>query len=643
MKTKLIFWILVLMMVCTVFSTSRGADKFYYGTYGGSYIQDFPSISDSLRFNIVYDSVSAAVIQYYVDNSLRAIVSNHQEGTPAYRASYSHYTLWEAERYPDSYYHLYYDRGTLVSDTSASGGKAMKFTYLSTRLIQWGPSYEQERGPESYPINYTAEFNLKFISALYDPPNQKSGNPPVPVCSLIVKDVARDSILKSQILYRSDFPRSDYKTFYLEDYTVPSGNRIDFQIYLFGTPTAHNFYVDYVKVYDGNGKELIKDKRHDQEIMNYVSQEWVDTTLANGDTVVYRWYLRDEPNYVDLFEPGRYIDSLIHTKSTERVGFQAFNQPGTILEGEYLLRQNPNEYSVDIYPTRWYGPDSSGENFQIGMDTLMMRLSDAKQIAITKGKDLWVFVQAHYFGYKTNRPDTCACCTTSFSASEVNYPGTYCYHLKRPPTSYEVRLQNFLALCYGAKSILNYCYYSYNSYQSVYHDTVLNLGLYNHIKNKTTDRWREIRDFTSPRVNILGPVLNQLTWQGACSNQEAGSFVLRNIQPSYIDSIVGIRNPDSTYVQAGFFTKSDSMFFMLVNRRTLPSEYDTFEVYFNFPDGPYVIADMYNPAVLDGKIYGFNRYMIFLQPGEGRLFRIERNTESEGKFVNPNALTPQTP
>jgi hypothetical protein len=161
---------------------------------------------------------------------------------------------------------------------------------------------------------------------------------------------------------------------------------------------------------------------------------------------------------------------------------------------------------------------------------------------------------------------------------------------------------------------------------------LLRLGLYNHIKGRPTDRWYEIKDFTGPRMEKLGPILNNLTWRGACSNQEVGSFILRNSQPSYIDSIIGIRNPDSTYVQAGFFTKSDSMFFMLVNRRTLPSEYDTFEVYFNFPDGPYVIADMYNPAVPNSRIYGFNQYKIFLQPGEGRLFRIERNTETEGKL-----------
>jgi len=50
----------------------------------------------------------------------------------------------------------------------------------------------------------------------------------------------------------------------------------------------------------------------------------VHTTLPNGDTVVYRWYLKDEPQYIDAFEPARYIDSLLREVSSERVILTTF-------------------------------------------------------------------------------------------------------------------------------------------------------------------------------------------------------------------------------------------------------------------------------------------------------------------------------
>ena len=86
MKTKLIFWILVLMMGCTVFSTIQGADRFYYGVYNGDPQTEFGYIRDSLRFNIVCaNNVNSQNISYWVADSLRAIVSNSND-------SYSPYT-----------------------------------------------------------------------------------------------------------------------------------------------------------------------------------------------------------------------------------------------------------------------------------------------------------------------------------------------------------------------------------------------------------------------------------------------------------------------------------------------------------------------------------------------------------------------
>ena len=60
-----------------------------------------------------------------------------------------------------------------------------------------------------------------------------------------------------------------------------------------------------------------------EQIKAYVDQPWVHTTLEDGDTVVYRWYLKNEPQHIDLFEPSRYIDGLLRGVSPERVDFTA--------------------------------------------------------------------------------------------------------------------------------------------------------------------------------------------------------------------------------------------------------------------------------------------------------------------------------
>jgi hypothetical protein len=618
MRTKYITLILTIFLIFIVLSTSYAADEFYYGVWGGEH---WPSVlKDSLKSNIATSWAYLDLLTGLANNGLRALVwsgDNNTDG-PGYWASNSHYTLWEPERFPESNYHLYYDGGTLVSDTSASGGKAMKFTNLSTRLLQWGPSYEQERGPESYPINYTAGFNLKFISALYDPPNQKSGNPPVPVCSLMVVDTISHSILKHKTLFRSDFPRRDYKLFYLEGYTVPSGNRIDFQIYIFGTTAAYYFYVDYVKVYDEYGKQLIDQKLHDQDIMAYVDSNWVrETKLPSGEPVVYRWQLKDEPNYIDYFQPFAHIDSLLKTVSEERVGFQAntkFAYPDFI--HDYMLRENPKDYSIDPYPTWKFGNNYSGEAYQEAWSTYTGWLERSKTVADNLNKDLWVTLQAHFWGDEVNDPDSCP------DGPAYPYEGKwYCGFQLRPPTGNELRLQTFLALCYGADGILNFYYMQWID-KSNPNQWKLRLGLYDTLAHAPTERWNELAHFTGPRVEKLGPIFNQLTWQGACSNQEVGSFVLRNSQTSYIDSVVG-RQHDSTYVQVGFFDHSDTSYFMLINRKCLDEEDETLKVYFDIPNGPYLLRDMYTnqPSYT---FYANCPSIISLKPGEGRLFRIEQ-------------------
>jgi len=627
MKTKWIFWIVAVIMIFAIFFISHGADRFYYGSYNG---EEYASVlRDSLRFNIVRsDASDAAEIQSIAQAGLRAIVANLDNTSPLYWSRKSHYTLWEAEGLPGSWVNLEYDGGILVDDASASGGKAMKFTGPGTpNTIQTGPGYEQEPNlpGDTAIIEYTAEFRLKRL--LTSPLGPMAPGPPkiVKVCSLKVVETVRDTILKDTLVYGSDFGAGGagpYKTFELV-YTVPPKdsvheyNIIEFQIYWFGNAGA--LYIDYVKVYDEYGEQLMSGFR-DSAITDYVSQGWVHDTIPGGDTVVYRWYLRDEPQSIDLFRPTAYIDSLLKEVSQERVGIQAFNYyRNPTMTHEYLLRQDPTDFCADIYPMKWLAQETTGVEYQDTLSDYTGHLNFVKTKADSLGKDFWLVAEA--FTDADTFEGTC------------DYPLIYwgdtswCPTCRRDPSQYELRLQTFLGLCYGADAIL---YFRYSWW--VDSKGYLITGLYDTLNNYKTHKWREIRDFTSPRVEKLGPIFNQLEWQGACLDDEVGFFVLRDADTSYIDSITASDEPH--WVEVGFFTADTGQYtdyFILVNRECLESEADDYYVFFTDEPGPYRIRDMYTDSVI-AVVDGFGgKFRVHLEAGEGRLFRLEpRNFTSHG-------------
>jgi hypothetical protein len=406
MKQKLIFGTLAVLMVFSIFSISRGADKFYYGSWGGNPERDFPFIKDSLRFNIVNTDVHSSTVDSFVNHSLRAMVGNYgcgstDEYSPYRQAGQSHYTLWEAEGWDGSYFNLSYNGGEVVNDPYASGGKAVKFTGPGTpRLIQWGPTYSQERGDPANPIKYTAEFRLKLFYSLYQP---RGGRLPTPgqefVCCIMVVDTVSDSILKADTLCKGEFPSDgSYKIFTLADYTVPVWNQIEFQIYWFALPVAIDFRIDYVKVYDQNGWDLIENPTHyvANQIKAYVDSPWVHTTLPDGDTVVYRWYMRDQPEYIDCYKPFAYIDSLLKLNLPHIPGAQfTCHYSDTIRIHEYLLRSHPEEYMVDAYV--FHADDTTESNIQQSLNLLTDNYNYNKRTADSLDKDFWVAVRAHLY------------------------------------------------------------------------------------------------------------------------------------------------------------------------------------------------------------------------------------------------------
>jgi hypothetical protein len=368
-----------------------------------------------------------------------------------------------------------------------------------------------------------------------------------------------------------------------------------------------------VKVYNENGLQVMSGAK-DSAITAYVSQDWTKTVNIEGDTVIYRWYMRDEPPSIDFYMPTAHIDSLLKQVSQERVGFQPIWQvayPDFV--HEYLLRENPKDFCVDPYPMGRFGHDTTGYNYQQQWGEHIELLNFAKTEAENLSKDLWLVAQAFTFADKNN--DTINC----------SYPlihwGQRAWCPDRGPSQYELRLQTFLGLCYGADGIL---YFQYMWWIDGYGNLLT--GLYDELNDSSTYKWREIRDFIGPRMEVLGPVYAPLEWQGACLDDVVNSYILRNGQPSYIDSIRS-QNPadEPHWMQVGFFENQagDTSYFMLVNRECLETEGTNYDVFVTKTGGPYQIRDMYTDSVVDYVNGTGDYFTIYLGPGEGKLLRVE--------------------
>jgi hypothetical protein len=624
-KYQAVAILLIGCLIGSIPSISDAGDKFYYGTWTyKAIIPEYPVFRDSLYFNLVFAdlySQPSAHVDSLAKYGLRAVGFTWQGDTttPIHWTLYSYYSVWEAEGYPGSGFNLIYLGGEEINDGDASGGKARYFSSSNadSGLIQRGPNYWQEPTVEGILINYSAEFRLKFVGVFPDSAK---------ICNMILHDTNQDYILAETTLTAVDFPNNQYKIFTIPyTLTFPTGvnyGKMEFQIFWYG---IGDLYVDYVKVYNEKGIELMSGAR-DSAIINYVSQPWVSTIIpSTGEPVVYGWYQRDEPSMIDQYWPYAHVDSVLAEAEPARLGNQAtWLWWDSVQVREYVLRSNPKELHMDPYPVGQFGNNYSGPAFQNGVTTLTGWLNMARTQANNFGKDLWLTIQAWTSGDTTSQPSNCQ--------YPLFYNGRWYCLGGREPTPLELRLQSYLAMCYGANAIMNWKYF-YDERPGL-----LSTGLYDQYNDSTTSKWREIRDFIGPRMKVLGPIYAPLEWQGACLDDVVNSFVLRNGQPSYIDSIRSHNPADEPHwVQVGFFENQsgDTSYFMLVNRECLETEGADYDVFVTKTGGPYQIRDMYTDSIV-GSVSGTGNYFtIYLGPGEGKLLRLESVEHGPGLFMPP--------
>jgi parallel beta-helix repeat protein len=617
--------VVVLVAIFISAANVLAGDKFYYGGFHAHVVVDkFPDLRDSLRFNLVFlfDVDGNHKIDSLAKYSLKGVAEQTDQNSPLWWSTYSYYTIWEAEGFPGSRVGFTYSGGTPIYDSQAHGTgswNAMKFYPPSSPgMVQTGPDYRQYTTyGDTNRIIYQVDFNLRFSG--------NTANPAEQVCKIMV--VVDGATLKESTLVVGDFDSTSYKKFQLE-YNLDS--RLSFQstqfkIYWYG---VDSLYVDYVAVYDQNGHDLMSGAR-DLQILNYVQQSWASTVFpGTNDTVIYRWYMRDEPQSIDCYMPYAHIDSLLKNNSPYKPGAQYYcNYWDTSSVNEYLTREDPVEYMIDPYP---FGTgDTTDSAIQSRIDWLAKSLDEGKRKAEDLDKDLWVAIQSH--GVGREKVSSCAS-----GEQEYQYGGkTYCLSL-REPTPKQVRLQTFLALCYGADAVMNYQIpYSLDNTKN---PPYLETGLYENIYMDTvTDKWKEIKNFTGPRAEKLGPILKGLTWQGACRGDTAQWFYLRDGYEAYVWQDTNYSVQPKT--QIGFFRdypSTDPLYFMVVSRD--PNSYGTPYLVLNFDSdeldkwlgGDYgdtiLIYDLYHDLFIN-MLHNISPdpthfYCGGFEPGEGRLFRL---------------------
>ncbi len=206
----------------------------------------------------------------------------------------------------------------------------------------------------------------------------------------------------------------------------------------------------------------------------------------------------------------------------------------------------------------------------------------------------------------------------------------------RAPTSSEILVQGWLAMCYGAKGLMYYAIMT-NTQPS---DADTNYSIYGlfesegsvgaitqdpKLKQVTNTRYDAVKKLNG-QIDKINSELMQLTWVDAFSAHKGiptGKYV-SNVHYPY-------NSGDTKYIEVGFFKKSTDMnnnnleYLMVVNRRVLSSETRYITITLDKSTSPYnnwkiSIVGENDPYAYTTKTGSF-RYPF--PPGEGRLFRIE--------------------
>ncbi|NUM66044.1 right-handed parallel beta-helix repeat-containing protein [candidate division KSB1 bacterium] len=424
-----------------------------------------------------------------------------------------------------------------------------------------------------------------------------------------------------------------------------------------------NTYLDYVVLEDSvihpnyNGAyQLFRGER--DSLMLLDAQHFAsDATYP----LLQRFYLKDEPRY-NGYQPFNYADQFI----LNNAGIQGiadgrgrgitatpnYAQGSSNVYAGFTRFMNdgrPYELFVDVYPIHAGLPaptsfmpagaaDSAGVAPYTGSgnynallqgtfdDMIANSLLPAIETAISQGLGWWYIAQVHgELDFNLGRYRRC-----DNSAAML-----------RPPSPAEIRAMVYLSLAYGAKGVFYFAYPTWavqnfggcaavrfpglvaeGSEQgtpdhSGNYDTFNNVNVFTGYQAK----YQAVAE-TNRNLQIVGPELAALDWQGAhTSGESPGGSIVQNI--------VG-----GDYIEIGDFTHptSGENYFLLVNRRCDDGDTQTLTVTLTSSGSRRLIEDVLasrmpwdghsNRVAYRTLDAGETDFVVTLNPGEGRLFRV---------------------
>jgi hypothetical protein len=500
-------------------------------------------------------------------------------------------------------------------------------------------------------IEYNIEIRMK-IDAIDSPPNDI-------VCYLVLDyhlyqwpSTSQDTIA---VLQAEDFPGSEMFDVFNIQFSLPDtvivhqGNSLDtltgkysVAVALLICPTGkRELTVDWMKVYDLTGRNLIERAEYDDEI-----EALAGLFSQLGEDTLWGWYVRDEPLALNIQPSGYVLDV---AQDSGDVDWQAFACVNDFHRNYYWFEKiDTDVLGYDYYPflrekgtdrvTTYagfnYGNEYDGYTFQSSLHNMARVYVMCKQAANANEGQFWAIPQA-------------------FEGQD--------YNAWRKPTVSEFLCETFMALACGAEGIV---YWKYDG-SAYWKDTMY--CYYNAIRDSCVnpdegDLWYAIKDRINPYLKAIGETYLGLTWRNA-------DYVSLTHAPALdiVNTVNGfVNDPDSSSPDIGWFhvgeyeDSSGEKYFMLVNRACSRDslnpieagsitaiveinrgEFDDAERLFvidiahevaDTGSGHYAIPETTYTTLYGSKLY----FTTILKAGEGRLFKVASYNDKTNNILTAN-------
>jgi hypothetical protein len=657
---KLIFLIAATFMNLLMFipAATQSAHELPMGAYisGGPFlnwvdINYMDTMHNELGLNFIYPSYDSGAV--FIDKMLKFALDTHKmkcipaNGNKDYnKYSHGHYLVIQAE---DQQQEIRFRTRRGIDYVEGNYWKIMPVadTVLDSLFFRAEP--KRVSGYLSLPITYYPFINLKIDTT------GLSSSDTIGFLNIYCGTwwtSAYDTLIRVCPILAGPFFYSNPQIYSFPNFIIPdqvgSGlnshgvDHLNFQVVTTGICTL---WVDYLKMYDIWGKNLIEDHFFDQNIKRYTSptNTWVDSCVIG-------WYLRDEP-LVSQFLPYHYIDSIIADTG---------GAPATTIFANPVARTGHKQF-IDIAKPQipWFDlyPFDGG---QITWDSSGTRFNCYDRTLYAGNASIWgPCGGAHISGlqFALNKAlaypaDSIANLLKSYNPPKKWYfvPQTFAgrrnYNANddwmwRLPSASEFSCEIFMGLCYGPAGLL---FWRFDGYENTNDEHWKGLIDKDPDFNKT-DIFYSQRDRVNPYIKAIDATYMNLVWERAyiCTTNMVNPGPL-------VHSIRAVSNTDDPNPDLGWFhigefsDEAGVPYVMIVNRACsqgpdTSAEAPEITAFINFniyssDDSAYIITDIakgtnagnwtgYSEITYSAPLNGSVPFTTTFKAGEGRLFKLE--------------------